>query len=86
MNSEIEACVDKCKTLTSEIEKFKNATEVNIAAANSLKQVSTALEQVTKRIQPLADSGFLRLQQIVIALVVLNAFLISTVLFFLLRK
>ncbi|GEM_PF-2287840 len=86
INSEIEDCIDKCKTLTLEIEKFKNTTEINISIANSLERVSIALEQVTKRIKPLADSGFLKLQWIIITLMILNTLLISVFLFFLLSK
>ena len=74
-------CKAKAKTLVAEIEKFKAATEVNLAAAASLERTAEALEQVISKISPFTTVQFVFFQRAMIAWGIVNTIVLLVVLF-----
>ncbi len=81
MNELLEKCNEQADELVKEIEKFKLASVVNRATAESLEGVATAIKKTLGMIRPLADSGFLKLQYISIGLGVLNLAVLGGVIY-----
>ncbi len=86
MNELLDECNVNAKALVDEIEKYKNAAEVNRTAAESLRKVSDAITELTKQIRPLTGITFRRFRWTMFTWTALNTVMVFTIIMMLLKK